>query len=356
MCSVMNKSFPLRLIHRNVPCEFPLMKKRYIQPDLSIKTNSSNTNPNLGIIVHDSLSIGQHGLIIDGKHASKITSYDDIENLGQFLGRGATASVWKVRHKISNQIYALKVIRLENRDILGQRLAELKALHHSTHHCIVSFYGAFYINAELHLILEYMDAGTLGDLLFNCKTITESILSSLAHQIVLGLEYLHKEIHVVHRDIKPQNILINRNGEVKITDFGVCSELAHSLDVVYSFKGTAKYMSPERLKGGEYTIKCDIWSLGIVLFQCAVGYYPYDEKLSRNYDYWSLLNIIVGGDAPKLPVGSFSDQFHNIINSCLQKNDADRPDCTTLLGDKWFTLHDQNITPWLSQYTSNNNN
>jgi len=98
------------------------------------------------------------------------------------------------------------------------------------------------------------------------------------------VEYLHKEMHVIHRDIKPQNILINQKGEVKITDFGVCSELAHTCDVANTFTGTAKYMSPERLTARSYTLKSDIWSLGIVLYHCCRSLSLW-RGIIRNYKF-----------------------------------------------------------------------
>jgi len=318
--------------------------------------NANINDDNQGNIVSGNLAIGEYGLLVDGKTASQIHSFHDLENQSILLGRGATSSVWKVKHKPTNQFYALKEMILEERDVLRQKLAELKALHYSSHPCIVAFYGAFYLNASLYLVLEYMDGGTLLDLLQKCKVISENILCTLARKIVLGLEYLHKELHVIHRDIKPHNILINRNGEVKITDFGVCAELAHTFDQVNTFVGTAKYMSPERLKGSTYTIKSDIWSLGIVLFQCAVGKYPYGDRLSDiPNNFFTFLMIIAEGDPPILPVQGFTEDFRNLINSCLQKTDQNRPDCTALLNHAWFKLYDQNITDWLSQYTVPNN-
>jgi mitogen-activated protein kinase kinase 1 len=318
---------------------------------LSPLSISSSSDQDLGSISSGNLSIGPDGLLVDGKQASIITSFNDLEDTGHLLGKGASASVWKVRHKPTSQVYALKSVRIEDRGVLLQKLVELKALQSSTHPCIVSFYGAFYISATLYLVLEFMDGGTLADLLKKCGKIEEKILVSLSHKIVSGLEYLHKEMHVIHRDIKPQNILINQKGEVKITDFGVCSELAHTCDVANTFTGTAKYMSPERLKAGSYTRKSDIWSLGIVLYQCAVGHYPYGDALSETTNFWSLLMVIANGDPPRLHPEQFTADFCDLITLCLQKNEADRPDCATLLNHRWFSRTKDDLTSWLTNYT-----
>jgi len=327
------------------------MSNRTFLDSLSPIYIASSSDQDLGSISSGNLSIGPEGLLVDGKKASIINSFYELEDKGQLLGRGASASVYKVSHKPSSQDFALKEIRIEDRNVLLQKLVELKALQLSSHPCIVSFYGAFYINATLYLVLEFMDGGTLADILKKCGKIEENILVSLSHKIVSGLEYLHKEMHVIHRDIKPQNILINQKGEVKITDFGVCSELAHTCDVANTFTGTAKYMSPERLTARSYTRKSDIWSLGIVLYQCAVGHYPYGDEISETTNFWSLLMVIANGEPPRLVPGQFTAEFCDLINLCLQKNESDRPDCATLLNHKWFSRSKDDLTSWLTNYT-----
>jgi serine/threonine protein kinase len=86
-----------------------------------------------------------------------------------------------------------------------------------------------------------------------------------------GLEYLHKVKKVVHRDIKPSNILLNSKGVVKISDFGVSGELENSQDYKSTYVGTVTYMSPERFKGESYNSDTDLWSLGILLYEMAMG-------------------------------------------------------------------------------------
>jgi serine/threonine protein kinase len=92
------------------------------------------------------------------------------------------------------------------------------------------------------------------------------------------LEYLHKQLHIIHRDIKPQNILINSKGQAKITDFGVSGEIAHTQAMAKTFVGTAKYMSPDRIAGNVHSAKSDIWSLGLVVLECALGKHPYEAN------------------------------------------------------------------------------
>ena len=91
----------------------------------------------------------------------------------------------------------------------------------------------------------------------------------------MGLEFLHKTLKVIHRDIKPSNMLINSEGEVKIADFGVSAQLENSLEQRSTWVGTTMYMSPERLKGDNYTTDSDLWSLGLTLVEGATGREPF---------------------------------------------------------------------------------
>jgi len=303
-----------------------------------------------GIIRSGSISIGPGGLVVDGKNSSTFSSLEDLEDLNVLLGSGVSGSVRKVLHRQSGKFYAVKTMLLENsHEFLEKKLVELKTLHHSSHPCIVSFYGAFYNDAALSFVLEYMDRGTLADLLTKCHVIQENILSKLTYKVVLGLEYLHKEMHLIHRDIKPQNILINREGDVKITDFGVSGEIAHTAAFANTFVGTLKYMSPERIKGNAHSANSDIWALGLVIMECAIGVFPYKESVS----FFELLRTIVDAEAPK-PPDTFSPEFSDFIAKCLQKVDTDRSESSALLLHPWVTKFDQdgiNIKEWLEMNT-----
>jgi len=139
------------------------------------------------------------------------------------------------------------------------------------------FCDAFYKDAYLSFILEYMDLGTIADIIERSGPIPERILAKISREVLLGLGYLHK-MHVIHRDIKPQNILLNSSGEIKITDFGVSGEIAHTASFARTFVGTIQYMSPARIKGALHSTKSDIWSLGLVILECALGKYPYNSQ------------------------------------------------------------------------------
>lgn len=112
---------------------------------------------------------------------------------------------------------------------------------------VLRCYGAFIKEDKVLIALEFMDGGSLANVLKKVGKIKEDMLGIITVQILRGLEHLHKVMKVAHRDIKPANILLNKNGIVKIADFGVSGQMENSADCMSSWVGTLAYMSPERL-------------------------------------------------------------------------------------------------------------
>lgn len=133
------------------------------------------------------------------------------------------------------------------------------------------------------IALELMDLGTLADLYMPGEVLPEFVIGQIAHQVLAGLDYLHKTRKVIHRDIKPTNLLVNSAGMVKIADFGVSGNLKSTFDAKSTYVGTALYMSvktrnkPERFTGNDYLFDTDIWSFGLTILECAIGVFPYDQ-------------------------------------------------------------------------------
>jgi len=291
-------------------------------------------------------------------------SDDDFEKLGE-LGAGNGGVVMKVKHKSSGLIMARKLIHLEVKPaIKKQIIRELKVLHECNFAHIVGFYGAFYSDGEISICMEYMDGGSLDLILKKAGRIPESILGTITSAVLKGLNYLRDKHAIIHRDVKPSNILVNSGGEIKICDFGVSGQLIDSM--ANSFVGTRSYMSPERLQGTHYSVQSDIWSLGLSLVEMAIGMYPIpppdaktlaaifgpskDEEgehsqLSpvhgngsgpRPMAIFELLDYIVNEPPPKLPAGIFSNEFKDFVDRCLKKNPAERADLKTLMNHEWI--------------------
>jgi len=223
----------------------------------------------------DDYSVSDQGSFQKGafnlSHEWKGLKYEDIQQL-EPLGYGASAVVYKAVHKPTKKILAIKDINVFDQRKRDQILKELKALDNQNCPNLVEFFGAFYSDGSICIALEYMEGGTLKDVLKHIKQtqkdakVPEPVLSRIFKQVIIGLKYLHKDRHMVHRDIKPSNILVSAEGIFKISDFGTSAELENTLAKCATFVGTTNYMSAERLKGDQYSYSSDIWSMGVNIF------------------------------------------------------------------------------------------
>ncbi|KAJ1796308.1 MAP kinase kinase Wis1 [Coemansia sp. RSA 2399] len=254
------------------------------------------------------------------------------------LGRGQYGVVHKVFHRPTKVTMALKEIRLElNQRGLQQIIMELDVLHKARSPYIVDFYGAFFIESCVYYCMEYMDFGSL-DRLYPAG-IPDEVLGKITLSVVRGLKFLKSELNIIHRDVKPTNILVNRKGEVKLCDFGVSGELNQSL--ANTHVGCQSYMAPERIIGTGtgpegYSIQSDVWSLGLTIIETAIGRFPYDNAGFSNV--FDQINAIVNGAAPSLPADRYSPDACHFVAGCLDKDSANRPSYKQLLDHPWL-LH-----------------
>ncbi|XP_037040686.1 dual specificity mitogen-activated protein kinase kinase dSOR1 [Bradysia coprophila] len=311
---------------------------------------------------------------------------EDLEKLGE-LGSGNGGVVMKVRHIPTKWIMARKLIHLEVKPaIKKQILRELKVLHECNFPHIVGFYGAFYSDGEISICMEYMDGGSLDLILKRAGRIAEPFLGKITSAVLKGLSYLRDKHAIMHRDVKPSNILVNTSGEIKICDFGVSGQLIDSM--ANSFVGTRSYMSPERLQGTHYSVQSDIWSLGLSLIEMSIGMYPIPppdsstlEKIfgpnsgnisgssasdianmvdlkptatiePKTMAIFELLDYIVNEPPPKLEHPIFSEEFKDFVDKCLKKNPDERADLKTLINHEWirrWESEDVDVADWVSK-------
>ncbi|KAI0498704.1 hypothetical protein KFK09_019594 [Dendrobium nobile] len=258
---------------------------------------------------------------------------EDFETV-KVIGKGSGGVVQLVRHKFIGTLFALKGIQMNIQETVRKQIVqEIKINQASQCPHVVVCYHSFYHNGIISLVLEYMDRGSLADIIRQVKTILEPYLAVLCQQVLKGLVYLHNERHIIHRDIKPSNLLVNHNGEVKITDFGVSAVLASSMGQRDTFVGTYNYMAPERISGGSYDFKSDIWSLGLVILECATGSFPYKQTEDEEgpLSFYELLETIVEEPPPSVPEDQFSPEFCSFISACIQKDPQQRMSSSELL-------------------------
>ena len=149
-----------------------------------------------------------------------------------------------------------------------------------------------------------------------------------------GFHYLHKVMKVTHRDIKPSNILLNTNGIVKIADFGVSGTIENTVDCMNSWVGTVTYMSPERITGLSYYSDTDLWSMGLLLVECATGKFPYPDPEDKVQDlgFWELIQYITIKPSPMLDQSKgYSSELCDFVSIILRKNGGTRSSAAELL-------------------------
>ncbi|TVY61428.1 MAP kinase kinase PBS2 [Fusarium oxysporum f. sp. cubense] len=238
-------------------------------------------------------------------------------------------------------VMAMKEMRLELDDAkFTTILKELVILHECVSPYIIDFYGAFFQEGAVYMCIEYMDGGSI-DKLYN-GGIPENVLRKITYSTVMGLKSLKEEHSIIHRDVKPTNILVNTRGQVKICDFGVSGNLVAS--IARTNIGCQSYMAPERISGGgfaqagnsdgSYSVQSDVWSLGLTIIECAKGAYPYPPEVSSTI--FSQLSAIVEGEPPAMPEDTYSDMAKDFVKSCLHKIPMKRPTYAMLLKHPWL--------------------
>ncbi|XP_070541793.1 dual specificity mitogen-activated protein kinase kinase 5-like isoform X2 [Ptychodera flava] len=262
-------------------------------------------------------------------------SPSDIQYL-EVLGNGHSGTVYKTLHSPTNKIMAVKVIPLDITPEIQKRiLSELQILYKCNFPVIIGFFGAFFAENKISICTEYMDGGSLE--LYGC--IPEQVLGRIAVSIVKGLNYLWS-LKIMHRDVKPSNILVSTKGEVKLCDFGVSAQLINSITQTYV--GTNAYMAPERVLGDQYGVPSDVWSLGVSLLETT----PREQELSAI----DLLQCIVHENPPRLPRSHFSEQFADFVEHCMQKTPNNRPKPQMLMEHSFIRMYDDGNQQIIAQW------
>ncbi|CAO3579455.1 unnamed protein product [Absidia cylindrospora] len=247
---------------------------------------------------------------------------DDFTTLDE-LGRGNGGAVYKVLHERTSTIMARKVIHVEaNINIRKQIMRELQFMHDCNSKHIVSFYGAFMNEGDISICMEFMEVGSLDNIYKKIGPIPLDVLKKITYAVVDGLSYLYDEHRIMHRDLKPSNVLVNSQGRIKLCDFGVSGQLINS--VADTFVGTSSYMSPERIKGSPYSVKSDVWSLGIMLMELAMGRFPFPPDGDTSLSIFEMLQHIVNEPVPEFPDDDlkYPPPLVDFVKKCLTK-DAD---------------------------------
>ncbi|EKX38178.1 hypothetical protein GUITHDRAFT_158530 [Guillardia theta CCMP2712] len=192
------------------------------------------------------------------------------------VGRGSFGQVFQVRKKDTSAIYALKVLEksfVRKRDQVQNTKAERKVLEIVNHPFIVTLYYAFQTGSSLCLVMDFINGGELFIHLKKQKFFSERDARIWAAEILLALEYLHS-MGIIYRDIKPENVLLDRGGHIKLTDFGLARDVTDAA-TAKTVAGSPYYMAPEVLLMQGHDVQADWWSLGILIYEMLVGLPPF---------------------------------------------------------------------------------
>jgi len=207
----------------------------------------------------------------------------------EIIGRGQNGLVRKAVHLPTLTRVALKSMDIYEKSTRHQLLHELHAYSGLNSPYLVSFLGAYHDSGRIFLASEYMDCGSLSHFVHRTpqRRITdERLLRPIAAQCLAGLAYLHAH-HRVHRDIKPDNILLSSSRQVKLADFGLMKRVSPSHPFCDEFLGTLAYLAPERLQSREYSFPADVWSLGVSLILACTGELPVVGA-----DFWEFVSAM----------------------------------------------------------------
>ena len=271
----------------------------------------------------------------------------DRYELIEIIGEGGMAIVYKSKDKKLNRLVAVKVLKKEfsdNKDIAEKFKREATAIANLSDTNIVNVLDVGHEekgNID-YFVMEYVSGKTLKDLIVYSGKLNYTTAIEIAIQIAKALECAHRN-NIIHRDIKPQNILVTENGDVKVTDFGIAkSSTASTITNTTTIMGSAHYLSPEQAKGTFIDGRSDIYSLGIVLYEMLTGRLPFDGESPVTI---ALKHIQSEPIEPKKQNQAIPDSLNNLIMKCMSKECINRyQNCKELIDDLQKIKENPNVS------------
>ncbi|KAB2574724.1 cAMP-dependent protein kinase type 2 [Lasiodiplodia hormozganensis] len=254
------------------------------------------------------------------------------------LGTGSFGRVHLVQSKHNQRYYAIKVLK-------KAQVVKMKQVEHTNderrmlqkvkHPFLITLWGTFQDSKNLYMVMDFVEGGELFSLLRKSQRFPNPVAKFYAAEVTLALDYLHSQ-NIIYRDLKPENLLLDRHGHLKITDFGFAKEVP---DITWTLCGTPDYLAPEVVASKGYNKSVDWWSLGILIFEMLCGFTPFWDGGSPMKIYENILKGRV----------KYPPYVHPDAQDLLQK--LITPDLTKRLGNLHGGSKDVMNHPWFAEVT-----
>ncbi|XP_054805814.1 mitogen-activated protein kinase kinase kinase NPK1 [Prosopis cineraria] len=271
---------------------------------------------------------------------------------GELIGCGAFGRVYMGMNLDSGELIAVKQVLIAARGASKEKTQahileleeEVKLLKNLKHPNIVRYLGTAREEDSLNILLEFVPGGSISSLLGKFGSFPESVIKMYTKQLLLGLEYLHKN-GIIHRDIKGANILVDNKGCIKLADFGASKKVVElaTMNGAKSMKGTPYWMAPEVILQTGHSFSADIWSVGCTVIEMATGKPPWSEQFQ---EVAALFHIGTTKSHPPIP-DHLSVEAKDFLLNCLQKEPDLRPSASDLLQHPFVTCEYQESNPTL---------
>ncbi|XP_065445224.1 RAC-gamma serine/threonine-protein kinase isoform X3 [Chrysemys picta bellii] len=294
-------------------------------------------------------NIGEEEMDASTTHHKRKTM-NDFDYL-KLLGKGTFGKVILVREKASGKYYAMKILKKEviiAKDEVAHTLTESRVLKNTRHPFLTSLKYSFQTKDRLCFVMEYVNGGELFFHLSRERVFSEDRTRFYGAEIVSALDYLHSG-KIVYRDLKLENLMLDKDGHIKITDFGLCKEGITDAATMKTFCGTPEYLAPEVLEDNDYGRAVDWWGLGVVMYEMMCGRLPF-----YNQDHEKLFELILMEDI-KFP-RTLSSDAKSLLSGLLIKDPNKRlgggPDDAKeimrhsfFVGVNWQDVYDKKLVP-----------
>ena len=259
------------------------------------------------------------------------TDFESLED--KSIGKGGFGSVWKVRHKVTKQIFAIKVINKESivkQKMVEQTNREIEIMYKLDHPHIIKLYSHFEDDEDFCLIMQMASKGQLYTIIKRLKRLDQRTAAQYMREVISAIKYLHTRTPpIIHRDIKPENILLDQDGRCKLADFG-WSNFEEGNKFRDTYCGTPEYLAPEMVTKSGHNESVDIWALGVLLFEMLTGRTPFNYTGDRIqlFNNIKTLRIVWTDDFPQLA--------KDLVGRILRLNPKDRLTLDQMLNHQWF--------------------